>query len=254
MADDKGIKTVDKKDDDLVPAKPAEELVTDEMKESAVESAKLRNQKRAETPSEGGPKLRRQGGKGPDSTLYESDIKYPVDVHGDDFEFYGPMGMHASIPEGVEVQPYASEQEFVLDEEAIRTLKFTKPGRNLPKKRLYNIKAIHKDGRIVQLPAEPQIQNNAGGDPEDAIGLNRYRRKGIHLLIDWTTLIPTYCAAWDCWAQAAATGPHVGFCSLRHAKHTLPNAYKGVGDGATGFQIQQGLMEAGVTTSAVWEA
>lgn len=225
--------------------KPASALITDEMKEAAAASAAARNKQTKEERAGVGV-LRRKGGDASSQDLQASDIPYPAEVHGDDFEFYGPMGAGAEVPPGTEVAAYSSEQEFVISPDRVKTLSFDRPGRNLPKKRLYNIKAIHKDGRLVQLPFESQIQNNAGGDPEDAIGLRRYQRKGIHLLIDWDTLVPVYCAAWDCWGQASQRGNFVGFCSMRHAQHTLPNAYKGADE------ISRGLMEAGVTTSSVW--
>lgn len=241
------VKTVAKKESLETPAK---ELVTPEMVEAAEKSAATRAA-RVEEQRSGVGVVRRQGGgrRGGQVDLQPSDIPYPVEIHGDDFGDYGPMGAGAVIPPDAEVAPYSSEQEFILDEERVTTLLFDKPGRNLPAKRLYNIKGIHRDGRLVQLPFEPQVQNNAGGDPEDAIGLRRYQRKGIHVLIDFTTLIPVYCGAWDCWAQAASGGSFAGFCSLRHAQHTLPNRYKGDDGG-----IAKGLMEAGVTTSQVWNS
>lgn len=233
---------------DEVPSKPASELVTEEMKAAAEASGELRRKTTAEERSGVGV-LRKKGGDGmTGSEMKQSDIPYPVEVHGDDFELYGPHGYAAVIPAGTEIASYSSEQEFMIDPARVKTLSFDRPGRNLPKKRLYNIKGIHKDGRIVQLPFEAQVQNNAGGDPLDAIGLRRYQRKGIHLLIDWDTMCPIYCAAWDCWAQAQQGGNFVGFCTLRHAQHTLPNQYKGAGE------ISRGLMEAGVTTSNVWGA
>ncbi len=127
-------------------------------------------------------------------------------------------------------------------------LHFQKPGRNLPKKRLYTIKAFHRDGRLVQLPFEPQIQNNAGGDAEDAIGLRRYERKGIHVLVNWSTLMPVYCASWGCFAQAGQDGMYAGFCSKKHAMHTLPNQYKNAGE------ITTGIFGENATTSRTWEA
>jgi hypothetical protein len=228
-----------------VADKPAKDFVSDEMVEAAKASAKARNDA-VEADTSGVGVLRKKGGGANSRLLKPSDIPYPVEVHGENFEFYGPTGFGAVIPEGVDVAEFASEQEFVIDPERVRTLFFDKPGRNLPKKRLYNIKGLHKDGRLNQFPFEPQIQNNAGGDPEDAIGLRRYQRKGIFLFIDWNTLIPVYCAAWDCWAAGQAGGNFAGFCALRHAQHTLPNAYKG------GGEISRGLMEAGVTTTNVW--
>lgn len=218
-------------------------VITEEMQEAAKASAKAATKKRNEEPN---TKLRRKG-QGPGAgELIDSDIPYPVEAHGEDFEFYGTQGFGATIPDGVDIAPYSIDQEFVLDPDRVKVLKFTEAGRNLPKKRLYTVKAIHKDGRLVQLPFELQIQNNAGGDTADAIGLRRYQRKGITILIDWETLTPIYCAAWDCWARAANTGRFRGFCTERHARHTMPNSYKNAGE------ITQGLLEVGVTTSRTW--
>ncbi len=193
--------------------------------------------------------LRKKGGPSNRSKIELSDVPYPEGIHGEDFENYGPQGAAATFPTG-EIAAYSSDQEFVITPEKVKFLSFDRPGRNLPKKRLYNVKAIHKDGRLVQLPAEAQIQNNAGGDPEDAIGLRRYQRKGIHVLIDWNTLVPVYCAAWDCWAAASGAGNFAAFCSFRHAKHTLPNRFRGGEDG----EIAQGLFSEGVTAQNVWNA
>jgi len=197
--------------------------------------------------SDGVGVLRRKGSSNAPK-LTPSDIPYPEGIHGENFELYGPHGFAAFVPEGTDIQAYSNEQEFVIDPEKIKVLWFEQPGRNLPKKRLYNIKGIHKDGRIVPLPFEDQIQNNAGGDPEDAIGLHRYSRKGIFMLIDWDTMIPVYCGAWGCFAQAAQKGEFVAFCSLRHAQHTLPNKYK-----EKGAEVgMMGMFSQGSTTSRVW--
>lgn len=197
--------------------------------------------------SESEPVLRTRG-QGPDRhTLYDSEIPYPIEAHGDDLSEYGPQGMFASIPEGVEMAPYAVDQEFVIDEAQLKTLKFTAPDQNLSgNSRLYTVKALHKDGRLVQLPFEAQIQNTAGGDPEDAIGLRRYQRKGITVLIDWDTLTPVYCAAWGCWAKANAGGQFPGFCGQRHAVHTLPNKYKESGE------ILNQMFGERATTTRTW--
>lgn len=214
---------------------------SEELVEAAKASAKAATENRDK------PKLRTRGGGLNSIKLEPSDIPYPEGIHGDDFEDYGPTGFAAVIPEGTDIAPYSGDQEFLIDPERVSVLFFDRPGRNLPKKRLYNIKGIHKNGTFVQLAFEQTVQNNAGGDPEDAIGLRRYARKGIHVLVhDWETLRPIYCGAWDCWARAAEEGNFVGFCSLKHAKHTKPNQYKGAD------KISQGLMEAGVTTSSIW--
>lgn len=224
-----------------------EEVLNEEQAEAAKASAKAANERKKED-TRAGVGVRRRRGSSQRADIQASDVPYPAEVHGEDFEFYGPQGFGSSIPDDADIEPYSIDQEFVIDPERVKTLHFDRPGRNLPKKRLYNIKAIHKDGRLVQLPFEQQVQNNAGGDPEDAIGLRRYERKGIKLLIDMMTLVPVYCAAWDCWAQAEQEGPIVGFCSERHAKHTLPNQYKDAS------AITRGIFGDGATTSRTWSA
>lgn len=222
-----------------------EKVLSEEMVEAAKASAKAGSEDRLKEARSGVGVLRRRGSS-TQSDIQPSDIDYPVEVHGEDFLEYGPQGFASSIPEGVETAPYSIDQEFIIDPVKVEKLHFDRPGRNLPKKRLYNIKALHKDGRFVQLPFEAQVQNNAGGDPEDAIGLRRYERKGIKLFVDFQTLIPLFCAAWDCWAQAEQSGPFVGFCSERHAKHTLPNQYKDAS------AITRGIFGEGATTSRTW--
>lgn len=225
--------------------------VTAAMKKEAEAQAKKAIAEAAnKTEASGLGKLRKKGGGrgGGKGKLRKSDIPYPAHIHGEDFEFYGPQGMFAEIPEDVEKTPYSADQQFVIDPEKVTNLWFTEPGRNLPKKRLYNIKAIHRDGRLSQLPFEAQINNNAGGDPADAIGMRRYERQGWHCLLDWQTMIPVYCAAYDCFAQAAQSGEFVAFCTMRHAQHTLPNQYKGGG----GAVAQLGALGRDATTSKVW--
>jgi hypothetical protein len=228
-------------------------LLSPEQLEAAEASAARATQLRQEeqepdTNYPGGKRLHKRGtGPSQPGSLVESDIPYPTDVHGKDFELYGPAGFAANIPKDVEIVAYSGDQEFEIVPERVRHLMFGRPGRNLPKKRLYTIKAIMPDGRLVQLPFEQQIQNNAGGDPEDAIGLRRYQRKGIKVLINFSSLVPVYCAAWGCWAQAAEGGPFIGFCSIRHAQHTLPNQYKDAGS------IVRSIFGEGATTSRTWE-
>jgi len=230
----------------MAEAKPKSELISEEMVKAAEEEARAKKETVAVAD---GPKLRKKGGGPGQVKMVDSDIPYPEDIHGEDYEEYGPYGNAAVVPEGQEAVTYAADKEFYLDEEKLKTLQFDEvKGRNLPKKRLYTIKALHKDGRLVQLGFEDQIQNNAGGDPEDAIGLRRYQRKGITLLFNFETFQPIYCAAWGCWAQSDSTGPWVGFCSQRHAQHTLPNRYKEAG------AIMGALMESGVTTSRTWSS
>ena len=229
--------------------KEKEELIPADVIEAAEASADRRKQAKQDKGREGVGSLRKKGGPSHDVSLTLSDIPYPVEVHGKNFEFYGPSGQAAEIPKGTEIASYTSEQEFVINPDKVKFLAFDKPGRALPKdKRLYTVKALHKDGRFVDLPFEEQIQNTAGGDISDAIGLRRYLRKGMHIFIDWDTMITVYCAARGCTAQALQEGNYVNFCTRAHAEFTLPNAYKGGNDGG----ISQGLMEQGVTTSRVW--
>jgi hypothetical protein len=203
------------------------------------------------------PKLRRTGTGPTHQQLTDSDIPYPVEAHGEDFEFYSPQGQAASIPEGVDIAAYSVDQEFVIDESRLKFLQFGPPGQNLPKSaRLYTVKGLHRDGRMVQLPFEAQIENTAGGDPADAIGLRRYQRKGITILIDWDTLTPIYCAARGCWAAAVERNKQgnlqpvlpesPGFCTIRHAVFTLPNKYKDSGE------ILNQMFGERATTSRTW--
>lgn len=225
-----------------------EEVLEPELVDAVAKSNEYANRTREEAQVTGVGVLRKKGtGPGSGGELRESDIPYPSEVHGEDFDSYGPQGMAARIPKDVEIAAYSGDQEFVIVPEKVRNLMFSRPGQNLPKKRLYTIKAIHKDGRLVQLGFEQQIQNNAGGDPEDAIGLRRSQRKGLKILINFETLVPVYCAAWDCWAQATTDGPFIGFCSQRHGKHTLPNQYKDAG------AIVGGIFGENATTSRTWE-
>lgn len=221
-----------------------------DIKEVAKELQEAKNIERAKeaAPKSGVGVLRSKGGSNRRKDFAPSNIPYPEGIHGDDYEFYGPAGFAAEIPAGTDIAAFSDEQGFVINPDKVRVLYFQAPGRNLPKKRLYTIKAIHKDGRLVQLPFERQIQNNAGGDPEDAIGLRRYERKGIHILIDWTTLMPVYCASWGCLAQADQGGQFAGFCTEKHAKHTLPNQYKDAG------AITSGIFGQDATTSRTWSA
>ena len=214
-----------------------------ELAEAAQEISQERRENKSKVTQGVGVLRTRGSADGRRGDFFPSEIPYPEGIHGDDFEFYGPSGFAAEIPDGVEIAAFTDEQGFVINPEKVRVLHFQKPGRNLPKKRLYTVKAIHRDGRLVQLPFEAQIMNNAGGDPADAIGLRRYQRKGIHILIDWQTLQPVYCAAWGCFAQNLGDG----FCSERHAQHTLPNKFKDAG------AITAGIFGQGATTSRnVW--
>ena len=78
-----------------------ESLITEEMIEAADKS--LRVKKEQDTLKEdAGPRLRTKGANSTKITLVASDIPYPEGIHGEDYEFYGPQGFAASIPEGTE--------------------------------------------------------------------------------------------------------------------------------------------------------
>lgn len=226
-------------------APPTKEEVKAELADAMAVAQEVTTTQAPEARKSGVGVLRKRG-QAQSGKYFPSDIPYPAGIHGENFELYGPSGFAAFIPEGTAVATYSSEQEFMIDPKRVEVLWFQTAGRNLPKKRLYTIKGIHKDGRLRQFGFEEQIQNTAGGDPEDAIGLHRYQRKGIWLLIDWETMIPVYCGAWGCFAQADQGGEAVAFCSLRHAAHTLPNKYK------EGDQAMMGLFSKNSTTSRVW--
>jgi hypothetical protein len=229
------------------PKKKVEEVLDTDQQAAAEASTKAANEKRkAPKDKKSGVGVLRKKGSSQTREFFPSKIPYPAGIHGEDFELYGPSGFASFVPKDVDISVYSNDQEFMIDEDKVKVLYFQNAGRNLPKKRLYTVKAIHRDGRLVQLPFELQIQNNAGGDPEDAIGLHRYERKGIHVLIDWDTLIPVYCAAWGCFAAAAQNGENVAFCSLRHAQHTLPNQHKG------GNASAMDMFSKGSTTSRTW--
>ncbi len=129
------------------------EVVADldqEMVEQAKQSTKAANYQRKHEVTSGVGVLRTKGGAdGPSTDLMASEIVYPKGIHGEDFEFYGPQGFAAVIPEGVEMETFSAEQQFVINPDLVKVLYFDKPGRNLPKKRLYNVKGIHRDGRFV---------------------------------------------------------------------------------------------------------
>jgi hypothetical protein len=232
----------------MAEAKKKETVKQDpELKAAAEASTAATNEARkAPKAKKSGVGVLRKKGTSQTRDFFPSKIPYPEGIHGENFELYGPAGFASYVPEGTDISVYSNDQEFMIDPEKVKVLWFQNPDRNLAKKRLYMIKGIHQDGRLTQFPFESQIQNNAGGDPNDAIGLHRYERKGVHLLIDWTTLIPIYCAAWGCFAAAAQNGNHIAFCGLRHADHTLPNRHKGEGGAA------MGMFSKGVTTSRTW--
>lgn len=165
------------------------------------------------------------------ATLMKSDIPAP-EIANEDF---GPQAFAAV---------HSEDGTFTIDPEKARWLHFTKGGQATPSRPSYTVKAMQPDGRFIQIPFEPQINNTAAGDKEDAVGLHRARRKGIHVFIDWDTLLPVYCPASDCWAKGDPK--FEGFCTASHANRTLPNRFSESGE------VLQGLMSRNVTTSRVW--
>lgn len=196
-----------------------------------------------EAPSADFSKPRRKSGRTNRTFYPDYDMLVADYAPGLNWERFGPTAF-AAVQYGPRTGSTRS-QEFTLDEERVKYLHFQKPGMDLPQKRLYTVKAFHQDGRLVQLPFELQIQNTAGGDAIDAIGLRRYQRKGIQVLIDWNTMQPIYCAAWGCHAKADG---ETGFCTERHAKHTMPNRFKDAD------KIRHGVFGENATTSRVWSA
>lgn len=184
---------------------------------------------------------RRSVGKGTAGKWIKSDIEITLDPEG-----FGPTAF-AARPVGETTGSYDT-QEFELDEDRAKFVHFMQPGQNLPKKRLYTVKAMKPNGALIQLPFEPQISNTAGGDREDAIGLRRYQRKGFEVFYNFETSTPLFCAAWGCFAQSQGSGLYKDFCTSGHARVTLPNAFDDAGE------VLQGLLSQGATTSRVWGA
>lgn len=226
-------------------------IVTEEMKAAAKADLEER------TNAQASPAKRRTRQR-PDAReqqfWIDETLAIPVELN---LDYLSPTS-YLTTPVG-EITGFTDTQEFEVVEERLKGLTFAAPGRNLPAgKRQYTVKAFHQDGRLVQLPFEQQIQNTAGGEIEDAIGLRRYERKGILLLFDFRTMMPVYCAARECWAAAmreellerfpehrAAVG--TGFCSVRHAQFTLPNRFRDAG------AILSGMFGQDATTSRIWD-
>lgn len=229
--------------DEMLAAVKSEELGT-------IEEANAAKEEQVRDPSKPRTFQREASRRTVDLWIDES-LPIPVQL---DIDNLSPTSVFA-VPYG-EITGNIETQEFTLDEEKLKGMVFQMPAKNLPGKRLYTVKAFHEDGTLVQLPFESQINNTAGGELEDAIGIRRYQRKGLLVLIDWNTLMPVYCAAFECWAAAmrpelvdrfpqhqAAVG--TGFCSVRHAQHTMPNRFSQAAEilGAFGKDA---------TTSRVW--
>jgi len=129
----------------------------------------------------------------------------------------------------VELNDDGHAVEVTLPEK--RFMPFADAGARVEAKRLYTVKAEKTDGTIVQIPLEPQINNNVAA-PDMFIGLQHYTRKGYNVLFDLETGIGAFCPTWGCWAKWNKDTE--GYCSERHAEITKPSAVEGsFGSGAT---------------------
>jgi len=133
---------------------------------------------------------------------------------------------------------FGAEVELDKDGKAIkvdlleeRFLPFTAPGARLEAKRLYTVKGEKTDGTVVQIPLEPQINNNIAA-PDMFIGLQFYTRKGYNVFFDLETGVSAHCPTWGCWAE---WNPEFGgFCCAQHREITQPESNAGqFGEGAT---------------------
>ena len=122
-----------------------------------------------------------------------------------------------------------------LDE---RFLPFAKPGMRVEAKSIYTVKGVHKDGTVVQLPLEDQINNNVAS-PETFLGLQAYIRKGMTVFFDPMQGIGAFCPTWACWAEWNDKNPR-GFCCEAHMKATI-----GENEAPSGFAQN-------ATTSSTW--
>jgi hypothetical protein len=125
-----------------------------------------------------------------------------------------------------------------------RFLPFQPAGKRVPGKRIYTVKAIAPDGRVVQLALEEQI-NNQIASPADFVGLQFYVRKGFIPLFDMVTGTPVFCPTFDCWAEAGevqgSKNKLGGFCTLKHKSVTEGNE-----------EELPGMFGQGVTTTSAW--
>ena len=112
-----------------------------------------------------------------------------------------------------------------------RFLPFKDPGARVEAKRLYTVKAEKTDGTVVQIPLEPQINNNIAA-PDMFIGLQFYTRKGYNVFFDLETGVSAHCPTWGCWAKWNKDLD--GFCCEAHREITKPATSSGqFGEGAT---------------------
>jgi hypothetical protein len=154
-----------------------------------------------------------------------------------------------------EITGAVDTQEFTIIEERLGGLLFDRPARDLERgAQLKVVKALKPSGDLIQVPWEMQINNTAGGDYGDAIGVRRMARKKYFVFLDFETGQPIYCFSNNCWAAAmvpalASTYPEhaqaigTGYCSLKHFGYTAPNEANKF---LTGYG---GMFSAGATTT-----
>lgn len=200
-----------------------------------------------------GIKIRTFANAGTASKLYVSDLyELPMAL---DLDGIAPTSYLAQ-PEG-DITGAVHTQTFSIREERLLGLMFDQPSRRLEQGRaLRVVKALKPNGNLVQIPIEGQINNAAAGNPEDAIGVRHYARKGYIILMDLEAFLPVYCLARNCWAAAMVPGlskrfpAHVdvigsGYCSYDHMVFVEPNLARN----AAGL----GMFGLNATTTRSWE-
>lgn len=167
---------------------------------------------------------------------------YLPDVDRDSFDHIPSAALGATV----EREDPADRRSAVLDAEVPtkRFLAFQAPGKRVAGKRIYTVKALARDGRVVQLPLEAQI-NNQVASPQDFVGLQFYVRKGFTPLFDMVSGVPLFCPTFDCWAKsgdvAGTKGRLGGYCTTKH---------RIVSEGDE--EEVEGMFGSGATTSTVW--
>lgn len=141
---------------------------------------------------------------------------------------------------------YQAEVEHDKDDRVVsvelaeeRFIPFEKPGKVVEHKRIYTIKGVKKDGTVLQMPLEDQINNNIAS-PENAVGLQFYVRKGIIPFFDFATMAGAFCPTRDCWAKW--NNKFEGFCCEQHKLITRPgDPTRGFGPGSTTTTSVRGI-------------
>jgi hypothetical protein len=218
-----------------------ESIVTEEMQ--AAVAADLEEKQAAKKD----PAVRTLKREGRQQKLYVSDLyEFPVEF---DLDGVYPTSYLAQ-PVGP-ITGFVDTQEFTIIEERLKGLLFDQPARDLEKgQTLKTVKGLKLSGDLIQIPYEKQINNTAGGDYSDAIGVQRQRRKGTIVFYDFETGMPVYCFTNNCWAAAMVPGlvemfpEHLdvigtGYCSRKHYQFSAPNE-------ANGYR---GMFSGGATTT-----